>query len=679
MPCPSLWPLQAAAALDDVAAGLLFGLQFQNALSLGLLQHPLAMTPSGVFVNWAKLPAWQRWMPTYRVGYILTLDHANNKCDVVIPDQYSDGGIKINPEGAEASVPKDAIAGWENYAERYPADPLVINTTDSTIPLTDQLKTDMYQVNNNVNFFCTYVSDLSNYDKLEHWAVMDMGGTGDCEDFALLKAHELLKLGYPASAIKIEVGTASNGQGHAWVVVQTDDGDYALDINYSSVMRNEATNYTGRQRQTGTEWSVTGLKLTGAGCTYMRCNSRAFNVGDAVVVEFTSQSWGSPKVIGFAEGPKRCTDYDIGFLNNVDEDVPPYESTVQRISVINEEYVYEYQKLNEFKIGATGAINVQGLGWSTYHQAYFAVEAVQKSYNEFDCVVRYYDETGSMIGEQPVMSFINGNFSSWVILTDGGTSYIYTCLYSAQTYIVGSYLTTLKHGVSINTVSTYNPVSYPYSIDEFGVTMFVDGTLLYWVDFIDYTTPTHPAGFRYVKDGATFKTVNITESSENSGTDILFAKEVGDKLIYCALINRGSFTQDLIGYDDEGNPIYGYSHEVTEEATELRLCNDKLNPLSYTVLAEGDTISKTFGTGSTYSFTFASAWYDAEFIDLDDPHYIVINGGHWSRGDLGGWGFIAPKLQVFKNGSIIDEVDIHYEDTYIRFNTSHLCRVDKVY
>lgn len=39
---------------------------------------------------------------------------------------------------------------------------------------------------------------------------------------------------------------------------------------------------------------------------YMNCNEAVFQVGDRVVVAFTGQAWGNPKVIGFESNPKRC-------------------------------------------------------------------------------------------------------------------------------------------------------------------------------------------------------------------------------------------------------------------------------------------------------------------------------------------------------------------------------------
>jgi len=91
----------------------------------------------------------------------------------------------------------------------------------------------------------------------------------NCEDFALTKAKELLDLGYPASALHIECGryTQTTGNppvttdgGHAWLVVQTDKGDLALDVNSNKVKANAALKFGGntfyaRRRQIGSNWA----------------------------------------------------------------------------------------------------------------------------------------------------------------------------------------------------------------------------------------------------------------------------------------------------------------------------------------------------------------------------------------------------------------------------------------
>jgi hypothetical protein len=39
---------------------------------------------------------------------------------------------------------------------------------------------------------------------------------------------------------------------------------------------------------------------------YMTCNAAAFEIGDRVVVAFTGQDWGSPKIVGFESNPRQC-------------------------------------------------------------------------------------------------------------------------------------------------------------------------------------------------------------------------------------------------------------------------------------------------------------------------------------------------------------------------------------
>jgi hypothetical protein len=46
--------------------------------------------------------------------------------------------------------------------------------------------------------------------------------------------------------------------------------------------------------------------LTDVEFEYMDCHNRAFRVDDRVVVQFTGQSWATPKIIGFVDNPKVC-------------------------------------------------------------------------------------------------------------------------------------------------------------------------------------------------------------------------------------------------------------------------------------------------------------------------------------------------------------------------------------
>jgi predicted transglutaminase-like cysteine proteinase len=275
--------------------------------AIGLLQHAGVSTGAAVFLNKARLPCWQKWRPTYRVGTIITLDKINDKCSVgVIGQQSEEQGLSINQAGPVYSATAAAVQGWIDFAAANPGFPLVTNTANSFLPSTAQLMTDLKTVQNDVQSRYNYALDTEQYGKLENWALMAPGGKGDCEDFALTKAAKLLALGYPASALHIETGTSPTGQGHAWLVIQTVNGDFALDNNYAGIKANDTLPYTGRKRQTGMNWaSPPGVLFADVPIEYMNGkNAQPFVEGDSVIVQFTNKDWTKPKVIGFEHDPR---------------------------------------------------------------------------------------------------------------------------------------------------------------------------------------------------------------------------------------------------------------------------------------------------------------------------------------------------------------------------------------
>ncbi|WP_152044940.1 transglutaminase-like cysteine peptidase [Aureimonas psammosilenae] len=52
---------------------------------------------------------------------------------------------------------------------------------------------------------------------------------GDCEDFAVTKRHRLVAKGVPAQALRLVTAITRSGEGHAALVVSTDQGDMLLD------------------------------------------------------------------------------------------------------------------------------------------------------------------------------------------------------------------------------------------------------------------------------------------------------------------------------------------------------------------------------------------------------------------------------------------------------------------
>ncbi|NIZ62279.1 hypothetical protein DL239_14990 [Sedimentitalea sp. CY04] len=93
------------------------------------------------------------------------------------------------------------------------------------------LKSDMAEivkVNRSVNRRTREVADITQFRVEEKWTLPTARG-GDCEDFALLKKRDLIRLGYPAQSLLIATVLDTNRRGHAVLIVRTDKGDFVLD------------------------------------------------------------------------------------------------------------------------------------------------------------------------------------------------------------------------------------------------------------------------------------------------------------------------------------------------------------------------------------------------------------------------------------------------------------------
>jgi predicted transglutaminase-like cysteine proteinase len=151
--------------------------------------------------------------------------------------------------------------GWTNFATANPTFALVTNNANTKITMTSQVMSDIQAVNETVNSAHEYVPDPGGNDD---WKILEGAESGDCEDIALTKAKALLDMGYPASAIHFEAGIYSDEhgatKGHGWLVVQTTAGDFALDVNYDTVIGNAGLTFDGapfyaRRRQIGSNWA----------------------------------------------------------------------------------------------------------------------------------------------------------------------------------------------------------------------------------------------------------------------------------------------------------------------------------------------------------------------------------------------------------------------------------------
>ena len=102
-------------------------------------------------------------------------------------------------------------------------------------------------INKAVNKAITPVTDLENYGINEYWTLPHT--KGDCEDYALLKRHRLIKKGWPVSSLLLTVVRDEKGEGHAVLTARTAQGDYVLDNKIENVRLWSETPYQFVMRQ----------------------------------------------------------------------------------------------------------------------------------------------------------------------------------------------------------------------------------------------------------------------------------------------------------------------------------------------------------------------------------------------------------------------------------------------
>ncbi len=102
-------------------------------------------------------------------------------------------------------------------------------------------------INRKVNAAVKPATDVEIYGEVERWTLP--GDRGDCEDYALLKRHILMRQGWPASALLMTVVRDEKGEGHAILTARTSKGDYVLDNKTDELKLWSATPYAFVMRQ----------------------------------------------------------------------------------------------------------------------------------------------------------------------------------------------------------------------------------------------------------------------------------------------------------------------------------------------------------------------------------------------------------------------------------------------
>lgn len=137
--------------------------------------------------------------------------------------------------------------GHYEFCQQAPAECRATGRNVAPDRMTTKAWATMVEINDRVNTTIIPRTDMEMWGKEEIWSYPVK--YGDCEDYVLLKRHELIGAGFKPSNLLITVVLQPNGDGHAVLTVRTDQGDFILDNLVSAVMDWRDTRYRYLKRQ----------------------------------------------------------------------------------------------------------------------------------------------------------------------------------------------------------------------------------------------------------------------------------------------------------------------------------------------------------------------------------------------------------------------------------------------
>jgi predicted transglutaminase-like cysteine proteinase len=151
------------------------------------------------------------------------------------------------------------IQGWVRFCETFPRECAVDVSEPAVVEITPQIWKTVVSVNQRVNATIKPITDQDHWGVVDNWG-FPIDGRGDCEDFQLLKRRMLVDGGLPRRAMRMTVVIDELGEGHAVLMLRTNQGDYVLDNKTSSILPWEKTGYVfiKRESQSAETWVSLG-------------------------------------------------------------------------------------------------------------------------------------------------------------------------------------------------------------------------------------------------------------------------------------------------------------------------------------------------------------------------------------------------------------------------------------
>lgn len=147
---------------------------------------------------------------------------------------------------ATGRVTSQPIGHYE-FCQQTPAECRKTGANVAPDRLTQAAWAKLVEINAQINATIIPRTDLEMWGREEIWSYPVK--YGDCEDYVLLKRHELIRAGFKPSNLLITVVLQPNGDGHAVLTVRTDHGDLVLDNLVGKVLDWRDTRYRFLKRQ----------------------------------------------------------------------------------------------------------------------------------------------------------------------------------------------------------------------------------------------------------------------------------------------------------------------------------------------------------------------------------------------------------------------------------------------
>jgi predicted transglutaminase-like cysteine proteinase len=174
-------------------------------------------------------------------GFLSSVADARNR------PQHEAPGVIMMEQGAPTLAPFQHVRFCLHNPAECKSDPAQRARIELDIE-TSQL---LDRVNRSVNAAIMPTVKSYGSNLADKWTIAP--ATGDCNDYAVTKRHELIASGLPANALRLSVVKTSSGAGHLVLVVATTSGDMVLDNLTQSIVPWQRTSYQWLKIQSGTD------------------------------------------------------------------------------------------------------------------------------------------------------------------------------------------------------------------------------------------------------------------------------------------------------------------------------------------------------------------------------------------------------------------------------------------